>query len=261
MKIMVQKSAIVLLFSLMVHCATFGQKTYFKTGNIIEDTLTYAANKEKDRAKYEAIAKPVFIRDKMTRLRSNQDSIIYSYARSIVVGKQPEGATDEVVYVESLITNESEDDDMIGKEFPLPELKTLAGNTLNIEKLKGKPTMINLWFTSCAPCVAEMPVLNKLKDKYGDAVNFISLAADSNEKVETFLKKREFNFTHIVAEEFIRDELKILEFPKNIFLDRNGRVAGIEDGIPYIVDDKKEPTIGDGKDFELIIDALLNQLK
>jgi thiol-disulfide isomerase/thioredoxin len=31
--------------------------------------------------------------------------------------------------------------------------------TLN---LKGKPTLINLWFTNCATCIEEIPVLNKI---------------------------------------------------------------------------------------------------
>ena len=52
------------------------------------------------------------------------------------------------------------------KEFPKFDLNTLMDKNFNSEQLKGKPTMINFWFTRCAPCIDEMPVLNKIKEKY-----------------------------------------------------------------------------------------------
>jgi cytochrome c biogenesis protein CcmG/thiol:disulfide interchange protein DsbE len=98
-----------------------------------------------------------------------------------------------------------------------------------------------------------------LKLKYGESVNFISLISDSKENVDKFLKKRKFNFIHIVAEKYIADQLKINSFPTNIFLDRDGKVSEIKDGVPYVVDGNNEPKIGDGKEFEVIIDGLLKR--
>jgi cytochrome c biogenesis protein CcmG/thiol:disulfide interchange protein DsbE len=238
-------SATVLVITLTISYSAFGQKRYYKNGKIIEDSVTYIANKEKDKAKYEMFAKPVIVNDHLELLRSNTDSIIFSYTRDIKVGKQ----IDE--------TKVFERETLSGKEFPLPELTTITGDKISIQTLKGKPTMINLWFTSCAPCISEMPVLNKLKSKYGESVNFISLISDSKENVDKFLKKREFNFIHIVAEKYIADQLKITSFPTNIFLDRDGKVSEIKDGVPYVVDGNNEPKIGDGKEFEVIIDRLL----
>jgi thiol-disulfide isomerase/thioredoxin len=143
--------------------------------------------------------------------------------------------------------------------FPLGSFKTTKGNDVSIDDLKGKPTLINFWFTSCAPCVAEMPALNKLRAKYKESVNFISMASDSKEKVEAFLEKRTFNFIHIVAPDFIENDLKISSFPTNIFLDRHGRISRVCDGIPFVVGDKRAPSMGDSKEFELILDELLRQ--
>jgi len=39
------------------------------------------------------------------------------------------------------------------KELPSFELNLLNGNKLNSETLKGKPTVINFWFSNCTPCV------------------------------------------------------------------------------------------------------------
>src|SRR3546814_12030600 len=43
---------------------------------------------------------------------------------------------------------------------------------------RGKPLLVNLWATWCAPCVAEMPTLDKLAAARGDAMTVIAVAMD-----------------------------------------------------------------------------------
>jgi thiol-disulfide isomerase/thioredoxin len=41
----------------------------------------------------------------------------------------------------------------------LPEMSNwLNGKKISFTELNGKPTLINFWFTTCAPCIDEMPV-------------------------------------------------------------------------------------------------------
>ena len=62
-------------------------------------------------------------------------------------------------------------------------LQTIDSQNISFSDIKNKPTIINFWFTSCKPCVEEMPVLNKLVKKYSDKVNFISITPDNKETV------------------------------------------------------------------------------
>lgn len=62
---------------------------------------------------------------------------------------------------------------------------------------KNKPTLVNIWFESCSPCKGELPALNLFEEKYHDKITFVSITFESKEKVEKFLKKNTFNFTHI----------------------------------------------------------------
>jgi thiol-disulfide isomerase/thioredoxin len=48
---------------------------------------------------------------------------------------------------------------------------TLAG-------FRGRPLLVNLWATWCAPCVAEMPTLDALAAKRGEAMAVIAVAQD-----------------------------------------------------------------------------------
>src|SRR3546814_5230970 len=43
---------------------------------------------------------------------------------------------------------------------------------------RGKPLLVNLWATWCAPCVAEMPTLDKLAAARGDTMQVIAVAMD-----------------------------------------------------------------------------------
>jgi thiol-disulfide isomerase/thioredoxin len=55
----------------------------------------------------------------------------------------------------------------------------------------GKPLLVNLWATWCAPCVKELPTLDALADRNG-APQVIALSQDTSapDQVRAFLEKR-----------------------------------------------------------------------
>ncbi len=144
----------------------------------------------------------------------------------------------------------------LNKRLPSFDLKSINNEEINLSKLKGKPTVLNFWFTTCIPCIEEMPVLNQIMNKYKDEVNFVSVTFETKKSVETFLKTHKFNFIQIAgATEFI-NKLGIKNFPKNVFIDKNGIVKRIEDGIPSVNKNGKLKA-GNGKEFEKYINDLL----
>ncbi len=143
-----------------------------------------------------------------------------------------------------------------GKELPEFQLKDLDGNTVTSESLKGKVTFINLWFTSCPPCIKEIPQLASLKKKYGDKVNFVAITFNSSYKVKAFLDKhKEFNYTHLVdAREYLYDTLDNKSFPKNIILNKENKLIYIDNGIPVSETKVESKAINE---IENLIDSLL----
>ena len=61
------------------------------------------------------------------------------------------------------------------------------GRKLALTSLVGKPFLVNLWATWCAPCVTELPTLNKLAAS--GRVRVVTVSQDSGEpdKVAAFL--------------------------------------------------------------------------
>ncbi|MCF6279674.1 MAG: TlpA family protein disulfide reductase [Flavobacteriaceae bacterium] len=135
----------------------------------------------------------------------------------------------------------------IGKKLPFKSLTDLNGKNFNLKSLNGKPSLINFWFTTCIPCIDEMPILNSIKDHYGDSVNFISITFETDEKVKKFLKKYEFNFTHFPNSKKEIDVFGNKSYPLNVFLDKNGIVKFLQGN----------PMDKNGEDFKKMINKLL----
>jgi thiol-disulfide isomerase/thioredoxin len=127
--------------------------------------------------------------------------------------------------------NESASFDAALKGKPLPDFvfKDILGNTYTPEDIKGKVVVINLWFTSCAPCVEEIPELNELVKEYenNDAVLFLALALDEKgPRLDTFLKTHVFNYNIVPgAQDYVVKKLQASSFPTHIVLDKNSNVV------------------------------------
>ncbi len=79
-----------------------------------------------------------------------------------------------------------------GSQLPDFVLKDPAGKDLRLASLKGKPLLINLWATWCAPCVAELPALDQLAGQSAASLKVLTVNQDMGkpEAVAPFLKTR-----------------------------------------------------------------------
>lgn len=57
--------------------------------------------------------------------------------------------------------------------------------------------VLNLWFTGCAPCRAEMPILSTWKDEMPDVMFFSSTYEDA-EKAKPVLEQQKFNWIPLI---------------------------------------------------------------
>jgi thiol-disulfide isomerase/thioredoxin len=50
-----------------------------------------------------------------------------------------------------------------------------GGEILKLSDLEGRPTVVNFWFPSCPPCVAEMPDIESVYQKHKENVEFVGI--------------------------------------------------------------------------------------
>lgn len=102
---------------------------------------------------------------------------------------------------------------------------------------RGKPLLLNLWATWCAPCIVEMPTLDALAGSMAGKVAVIAVSQDLKgaETVDPFFAKRKF--THLKP--FLDPDnalglgLETTSLPTTILFDKDGkevaRVTGAMD--------------------------------
>ena len=78
----------------------------------------------------------------------------------------------------------------------LPDVPFLDadGKEVRIADFAGKPTLVNMWATWCAPCVVELPYLRQFADHYGDRLNVVGIALEQGKEpsqIASFLEKRD----------------------------------------------------------------------
>lgn len=81
-----------------------------------------------------------------------------------------------------------------GEAAPATPFKAPDGKTVTLAAFKGKPLLLNLWATWCAPCVREMPTLDALAVRESDRLQVLTVSQDLEgaAKVAPFFEKAKF---------------------------------------------------------------------
>jgi thiol-disulfide isomerase/thioredoxin len=89
------------------------------------------------------------------------------------------------------------------KGEPIPQVEFRDAMSVDMESTTelgelqdGRPMLVNLWATWCAPCVKELPTLEKMRDRHGGAIIVVPVSQDgiSQRGIETFLDQHNLDF-------------------------------------------------------------------
>lgn len=78
--------------------------------------------------------------------------------------------------------------------------QTLDGKGFDVDFFAGQKVFINFWATWCAPCIREIPSINRAAAELADeGYLFVFVSDEDNETIEAFLQEREFagNFVRL----------------------------------------------------------------
>ena len=129
-------------------------------------------------------------------------------------------------------------EDDSSEKFPPFEGSDLDGNPVTSELFKeNSVTVVNFWFSSCAPCIAELSELNALNEELklkGGAVigiNADTIGGDESMIMEArqILEKKGAAYQNIyfsADSEAGKLTYSITAFPTTVVVDRNGRMVG-----------------------------------
>ena len=104
----------------------------------------------------------------------------------------------------------------------------IDGRAYNFADLRGKVVFVNFWATWCPPCIAEMPDLVELQEKYRDQLLVIGVSEDEEpvDVVRKFAAERGVNYPIVMVTPELRAAFPlVVALPTTFMLNTEGGLA------------------------------------
>lgn len=117
-----------------------------------------------------------------------------------------------------------------GKLFPSISLKNLSGEDVDFSALRGKPMVVNFWFSTCEPCKREFPALLNAAANTQGGITFVGVnPQDTAVAAQDFVNEYASESNDFI---YVRDpdgelltELGVGTFPMTLFVDAGGVIV------------------------------------
>lgn len=226
MKVKELKKSIVMLFAAGILCAATACGS--AKGNASPDTAQVEESTEADTASEEAaLPESETENNKVQEETSLQET---DTARAVTDVSMKERV------LEKLNTAQAPEN-----PFPAFTGKDFDGNDVDSSLFsQNAVTVVNFWFTTCPPCIGELPVLSALNEALVEAgagevigINVYTLDGSSREisKAANAMAKQEASYRNIYfdsSSEAGQFADNIMAFPTTYLVDRNGGIIGEE---------------------------------
>ncbi|MGT2425536.1 TlpA family protein disulfide reductase [Amnibacterium kyonggiense] len=111
--------------------------------------------------------------------------------------------------------------------------KTPDGRTISSKQYRGEVVVVNFWYASCPPCIAEAPTLSSLATTYAGKVQFVGVnVSDDAETTAIFERNHKTPYPSVVDQDggaSVQLAFATVKPPKAVpstfVLDREGRVT------------------------------------
>jgi cytochrome c biogenesis protein CcmG, thiol:disulfide interchange protein DsbE len=117
-----------------------------------------------------------------------------------------------------------------GLNDPAPTfaLRSLDGDTVSLESLRGRVVLVNFWASWCPPCRVEMPGFERIyRERAADGFTIVGIATDvfAEERIRAFVEEHGITYPILLADpNVIREYGGINALPESFLLDRNLRI-------------------------------------
>ncbi len=108
----------------------------------------------------------------------------------------------------------------------------LDGKPLDLAEFRGKPVVINVWWSACPPCRVEQPDLNGAAEELGDRVHFVgmNIRDASPDQAKAYVRRFEVTYPSFYSPDGkallpFAGTLSPRSIPSTVVLDHQGRIA------------------------------------
>lgn len=129
----------------------------------------------------------------------------------------------------------------------LPDKWDLLNNSSRESKIKDASfILIDFWYSSCVPCLAEIPALNKLNGKLKDRTDIVFLSINTDffttKQDDKFVKEaiKKFNIEFLVVSDTkltaFNKQFKVNGYPSKFIINNKGELVSLINDLPMSID-------------------------
>ena len=114
-----------------------------------------------------------------------------------------------------------------GELLPDAELLDATGAVRSLSEFRGRPMVVNMWYSSCAPCAREVRDFAEVHREVGDRIEFVGVnPIDDVERMTQFAADRGVGYTLLRDEglDFV-NAVPVTIYPTTLFVDENGVIV------------------------------------
>jgi cytochrome c biogenesis protein CcmG/thiol:disulfide interchange protein DsbE len=112
-----------------------------------------------------------------------------------------------------------------GDRVPDFRAPLLSGHgSLSLSELRGRPVLLNFWWSQCGPCKQEAPMLRRAADVYRGKVTFVGIdVRDTKGAALRFVHRYNLDYRQVRDEGLdIYRDYGLTGQPESFFIDQNG---------------------------------------
>jgi thiol-disulfide isomerase/thioredoxin len=143
----------------------------------------------------------------------------------------------------------------VGTVAPEFELKDLDGKEFKSSQLRGSLIVLDLWATWCEPCIEEVPMFNRLHEKYaarGVQVIAIGVQSGTAQDIQRHVSRLGIRYLVLAGDDKVAGQYVTVGFPTTYLIGLDGTI--VKRYIGTVFENGQE---GKEADLEREIDKLL----
>jgi thiol-disulfide isomerase/thioredoxin len=117
---------------------------------------------------------------------------------------------------------------------PSVTLTDASGSTTELSDFRGKLVVLNLWATWCAPCLREMPSLDRLQARFDDRIAVLAVSEDRGgaKIIEPFIAKLGLKSVKVYVDpkSEVGHAFDVRGLPTSFLIDHDGKLLGRVEG-------------------------------
>ena len=143
----------------------------------------------------------------------------------------------------------------VGTSAPDFRLPDLNGKQFKSSQLKASIVVLDLWATWCEPCVADIPIFNRLHEKFANrGVKIVGVAVQSGWRndIKPHVARHTIKYTVLVGNAKIVEMYRMIGFPTTYLIGRDGKIVKKYIGTVPDTEAQKEADLN--HEIEMLVD-------